>query len=583
MKKYYYLLAAALIALASCQKTPEGGGETTDPVKVEFALKSDAVVNLGAESAISTVKFTAPADWTATVNYPGEEKDYVVITPASGKAGENEVKVTVQSLPKEEYGRYFTVAVKVGNEGADVTFYQGNVFIVSNSNLEVGLEGGKVDFSVVTNLEYDVTTYESFDWAPATYDKTTGKGSFNVAAAMYDERSAYVKFTIPAIQDVDENGEAKDHVERVYVHQGGRLQVAWTQQFFWGMFPGGTRESIAEVGDYIIINCGLTENETGGAYIFNKSDGQQVKYLAGLPSFTGVTNDDAGNVVISYGGDYPQNEQYELIVEDQTPLAIYVIPKDNVSAILAAETPDLSSIKPIITYSNGFYGYGLDNIRVTGDATKDAVITMSNSGGYSVQIADWDIKNGVFTDSEGKGYTKYVDAPQYLPLEADNWEMGIWTSHDIVAKHIGNSSQSGLFYMGYDNNYNLHYLESPTAEWQEVLVSGATWEEGFTCFSTVEWNGHKYLGFIGVPYFAWADWDYDGEIDGHMPGHVWLVNIDDPKAPVVVSKYEYYCDESNWQYGDNADMKLIVEGNDLAAYVVDAASSQYFKIIYPKL
>lgn len=572
MKKYYYLLAAALIALASCEKTPEGGGETPDPVKVEFALQSDAVVNLGAESAISTVKFTAPADWTATVNYPGEEKDYVVITPASGKAGENEVKVTVQSLPKEEYGRYFTVAVKVGNEGADVTFYQGNVFIVSNSNLEVGLEGGKVDFSVVTNLEYDVTTYESFDWAPATFDKTTGKGSFNVAAAMYDERSAYVKFTIPAIQDVDENGEAKDHVERVYVHQGGRLQVAWTQQFFWGMFPAGSRESIAELGDYIVINCEQTESSTGGAYVFNKSDGANVGVISGLPSLNGITNDDAGNIVLSAGGNYPIDETtWSLIEDQQVPLTVFTLTNQQALAVLAGG--DIPALSPIITWYNTCYGYGVDNIRVTGDITGKAVIDVVSAAYQEEEptsrVVSWQVTGG-----------KPAAEPVIRTVPSD---MSIWTPTQLVAKHLTNEVEGPLYYMGYDDNYNLWYADNMTADWQDVFYSGYTWENGFSTFSMVEWNGHKYLGFIGVPYFAWADWEYDGVIDGYMPGHVWLMNIDDPKAPVLVSKYEYYCDESNWQYGDNADMKLIVEGNDLAAYVVDAASSQYFKIIYPKL
>lgn len=572
MKKYYYLLAAALIALASCQKTPEGGGETPDPAKVEFALQSDAVVNLGAESAISTVKFTAPADWTATVNYPGEEKDYVVITPASGKAGENEVKVTVQSLPKEEYGRYFTVAVKVGNEGADVTFYQGNVFIVSNSNLEVGLEGGKVDFSVVTNLEYDVTTYESFDWAPATFDKTTGKGSFNVAAAKYDERSAYVKFTIPAIQDVDENGEAKDHVERVYVHQGGRLQVAWTQQFFWGMFPSGARESIAELGDYIVINCELTDSQTGGAMVFNKSDGTYVATIPGLPSLNGVTNDDAGNIVLSAGGNYPIDETtWSLIEDQQVPLTVFTLTNQQALAVLAGG--DIPALSPIITWYNTCYGYGVDNIRVTGDITGKAVIDVVSAAYQEEEptssVVSWQVTGG-----------KPAAEPVIRTVPSD---MSIWTPTQLVAKHLTNEVEGPLYYMGYDDNYNLWYADNMTADWQDVFYSGYTWENGFSTFSMVEWNGHKYLGFIGVPYFAWADWEPDGVVDDHMPGHVWLMNIDDPKAPVLVSKYQYYCDESNWQYGDNADMKLIVEGNDLAAYVVDAASSQYFKIIYPKL
>ena len=592
VKKLLYIFAAALVAMTACTKPePEDPGDKPDdpgkeePTITDFKLLSDAVVNVGAESVISVLKFTAPEAWTASVSYPeGSDTDYVVLTPASGEAGEDiEVKVTIQSLPKDQDGRYFNVGVKSGSKGADVVFYQGNVFIPSTTRIEMGKDGGKAEFSVISNVDYNVTTYDSFDWAPATFDKATGKGSFNVASAGYDSRSAYVKFTIPAIQDPvlddegNDTGETADRVVKVYVTQEGKLQVAWDQQFFWSMFPNGTRESVALAGDYIIINCSLTDQGTGGALVFNKADGTYVTTV-NAPSLTGVTNDDAGNIVISMGGNYPIDQStWELIPDQQVPLYLFFIKKDDVAGILNGG--DISKLQPAIVYSDAFYGYGLDNLRVTGDVFGDAVITMCSSGAYSVQIVDWDIKGGKYTD-DGKGYTKYVDAPNFLP---EDYSMGIWSSYDIVAKHLGNNSDSGLYYMGYDNNYNLQYLSSPSASWQEVLVSGATWEEGFTTFSTVEWNGHKYLGFIGVPYFAWADWDWDGTVDGYLPGHVWLVNIDNPEAPKVESKYEYYCDQSNWQYGDNADIKLTVEGDNLVAYIVDAASSQYMKIVYPKL
>lgn len=575
MKKIYLIFAAAAFALIACEKEPVNNGDNgktnpPEPEKKEFKISSDLVVNLGKDSAMETIKFTAPAAWTAEVEYTGEAKDYVVLSKASGEAGENEVKVTVQSLPEEEFGRYFFVNVKCGNDAGKLTFYQGSVFVVSDDWFEFGLDGGNAEFTVVSNLEYTVTTYaDTFAWANPAFDEKTGKGTFKIGKSdSYDDRTAYMKFVVSK----DVIGTEEDYVVRVYAVQEGNLKVAWVQQFFWGMFPSGTRESIAELGDYIVINCELTDAGTGGANVFKKSDGTHVGMISGLPSLNGITNDDAGNLVLSAGGNYPIDEStWSLIADQQVPLTVYTLSKDQaLSVIGGAAIPALS---PIVTWYNTCYGYGVDNIRVTGDIKGKAVVDVV-SAAYQEQepqsrVAAWQITDG---NPAAEPVIRTVPS-----------NMSIWTPTQLVAKHLTNDVNGPLYYMGYDDNYKLWYADNMTADWQNVLDSGYTWENGFSTFSAIEWNGHKYLSFVGVPYFAWADWDYDGTVDDHMPGHLWLLNIDDPKNPVVVSKFEYWCDESNWQYGDNADVKLVIEGNDLVAYMVDAASSQYMKVVYPKL
>jgi hypothetical protein len=575
MKKFLMLFASVAFALVACEPetVPEdnGGGDdsgkTNPPVeeKVDFKISSDLVVNLGAESAIYTLKFTAPEAWTVSVDYPGAEKGFVVLSKESGDKGENEVKVTVQSLPEEEMGRYFFVNLKCGSNAGKITVYQGQVFIVSDDWFEVGKSGGKAEFTIVSNLEYEVTLYDdAFPWANPKFDKATGKGSFEAAASdVYDARTAYMKFVVPSLNDF---------VVRIYFSQEGNLQIGWVQQFFWGMFPLGTRESIAELGDYFIINCGITEVETGGAYVFKKSDGSCLGVIPGLPSLTGVTNDDAGNIILSAGGNYPIDETtWSLIPEQQVPLTVFALSKEQALSVLGGgEIPKLS---PIIAWYNTCYGYGVDNIRVTGDIFGKAVVDVVSAAYQEEEpqsrVAAWQITGG-----------KAAAEPVIRTVPSD---MSIWTPTQLVAKHLTNEVEGPLYYMGYDANYQLWIADNMSADWQSVLDSGCTWEEGFSTFSTIEWNGHKYLSFVGVPYFAWADWDYDGTVDDHLPGHLWLVNIDNPKEPVVVSKYEYWCNQENWQYGDSADVKLVIEGNDLVAYMVDAASSQYMKVIYPKL
>lgn len=586
MKKLFYIFAAVAVTMWACQKpnAPEQKDDQKPDDKpatqdVELVLSTPEIVDVEAESGIYNIKFKSTEAWTASVlNAP---ENAVVLGNTSGEAGDDiQLKVTYGGLGDGEVGRLFDVSILAGEKvRKNVTFFQGKVFIVDKEETpQVGLGGGEVVYGIRTNMEYSVKKYdgaeEAFPWAPVTVTESDHLLSiaFNVAKNEgFDPRSCYVKVTVTGLAEDD-----SDEVVRLYVEQEGTIKVAWTQNFIWTMFPEGTRESISEVGDYFIINSELTSQSTGGAHVFKKSDGSFVKTLD-IPSCTGITNDDAGNIIVSVGGNYPIDEStWALDVDNQIPLQIFVFTKAEAATIIESGT--LPNKSPILTYSDGFYGYGLDNIRVNGDATSDAVITMCTSGGYGDFYAvDWEIKGGAFVDP-GNGYTAYTELPNFLPTD---YSMGIWSSFDIVAKHTGTTSSSPLYYMGYDNNYNLQYLSGKGAEWQEVFVTGGEGNEGYCTFSIAEWNGHKYLSFISLPYFAWADWDGDEVIDDNLPGTLWLLNIDDPVHPVLESSHQYYCDPENWQYGNSCDVKLVVEGSDLVAYVVDAAASLYMKVVYP--
>ncbi|MBP5675784.1 MAG: hypothetical protein J6W94_02075 [Bacteroidales bacterium] len=592
MKKFLMLFASVAFALVACEPetVPEdkGGGDdsgkTNPPVeeKVDFKISSDLVVNLGTDSEIYTLKFTAPEAWTASVEYvEGDEGGYVVLSKESGDKGENEVKVTVQSLPEDFFGRYFYVNLKCGSNSGKITVFQGSVFIVSESWFDFGTEGGKAEFSVFTNVEYSVKPYnDAFPWAGAAFDQSTGKGGFNVEAYKgYDDRLAYMKFTVPAIQipvfdedeegNIIETGETEDYVVRVYASQAGNVKVAWQQDFFWGMFSNGARHSIALLGDYFIINAPIdAENGTGGLMIFKKNDGSYITTIdLGGQSFTGITTDDAGNIILTAGGDFPLKEDWSLDEEAQTPLMVFVITKQQALSILGGG--EVPSFKPVIYYPNMIYGYGLDNVRVTGDITGTAVLDMVSSAYQEEEktnrVASWQFSGGKTTNEP--------TAIRTVPAD-----MSIWTSADLVAKHITNQVNGPLYYMGYDANYQLWYAANMEAEWQAVMDSGSTWVEGYQSLDIIEWNGHKYLGLIGETYFAWYGW-------GSLPSYVWVINIDDPTNPEPIAKTP--CDisgnEGTWQYGLTSDLEMAVEGNDLAVYCVDSGVSTYHKLVYPAL
>ena len=432
------------------------------------------------------------------------------------------------------------------------------------------VSGGTLYVQVQTNLEYTYKTYEdsSFPWQHVT---VSDDGIYTIvidANDGFDARTSYIKFTIPYIQDpvLDDNGEptgeTADHVERVYIAQDGNIQNTWSQDFTWDLYNESHRYSMATAGDYLIVSTGI------GVQVFSKKDGSFVMNLTSSLPFipTGITNDDAGNIVFSTGGNYPLSEE-----EEYVPLQVWALP--------AADIMNISAAKKVITYTNGWYGYGLDNIRVSGDIFKDAVVTMISAAGWAAgsSIVCWEIKDGAAAVNEygENSYTDYVGLP---------WTSEIWASYNMVAKHIGDNLNSGVLTIGYDGNYNLHYNPSMSgANWQEVFVTGSSWAEGYNALDIIDWNGHKYAAFIGMSYFGKVDWGGTGEYS-YMPSYLFLMNIDNPSAPELISKLEYTMTPGDmFVYGATTDICLEVEDGGLAAYVFDSGVSKYMKVVYPNL
>lgn len=548
---------AVLAAFVSCKK------ETPAADVLELLSTPETVITKDGTDTPLTVTFKATKAWTASV-----DADFATITPKSGDpADECKVKINV-AANETTANRSFTVTLKSeGVTPVTVTFNQESQFHMNIDPVEFSVtkDGGEFTVNVDANVEFSVTDYSdgSFPWQHAV----PANGSYKVtidANTGYDPRTSYVKFKTSEIQveDVDDDGNPimVDLTIRVYFYQEGNLACAWKTDFTWDQYST-IGYSTALFGDYMLVNT------SAGIQAFNKADG---KYVSTIPFpegvvFTGITNDDAGNLVVSTGGSYPlaEGDPYE-------PLVVAYLEK-------GAEL-NVSNFELLIAYMNGFYGYGLDNIRVTGDVTKDACVTMISAAGWEggSSLVSWEVKDGVVaSDGELNPYTDYVGLP---------WTAAMWTSRHCVAKHLGTTVDSGVFCIGYDGNYNLHYNATMSgANWQEVFETGSSWAEGYNAIDYIEWNGHKYAGFIGMTYFGKTDWDTGTEEWDYLPSYLFLVNIDDPTAPVLVSKQECYMTEGLFVYGSTTDINLEIEGEDLVAYVLDSGISCMLKVKYPKL
>ena len=491
---------------------------------------------------ITVVKTKALSDYTAVVHVALNKSDKARTGSVQVKGDGVNAEVTIKQ------GAFEPKFEVIGAEGGEGAYY-----------MYLGAEGGEAAFQINTNMEWEITTYDSFDWAP--FSGADGSYKFTVGANKgYDPRTAYVKFTTSEIQDAvfdeagEPTGEYVDHVERVYVIQTGLMAESWAVDFNDAIALPATH-SIALFGGKVYVANPLST----GLFVFDAATGAAAGTvdLSGFTSdyVNSIASDDKGNLVIAFGGNYPLEEGVSYI-----PLQIFAIP--------AGKEIAPANATKLVEYTNGFYGYGLDNIEVNGDVTAEAAISMVTAVGYDGGsfAVSWQVENGAATDS----YTDYVT----LPTGA-----AVWYSGDLTAIHASSKVSGGIFYIGYDAHYDLCYNPGMSyADWQHILPSGSSWAENFSGIDCVEWNGSKYVVFLSTAFF-----NYWG-----MPSYVTLVNVDDPTAPVLVSQSEHYT-AAGVTFSDvyvnetTGDITASVEDGKLAVYFADAGIGQVKKIVFDVL
>ena len=571
MKKIFFAFVLAAVTLVACNKEKKGQDPGPDSIK----LLSDAVVSVGADSEIITVKFSTNVDWNVET-----DGDFIVPKETTGKAGEIELKVTIQSLPEGKIGRVGGIYVRGGDaEAVDVMIMQGKVFIITPSELSVGVEGGKAAFQVISNLDYEVKIYDSFDYAPAVFDKETGLGSFTVAAnGSYDPRSAYVKFTIPAIQDqaYDEEGniiegETVDHVERIYVNQPGKAVVEWqtllTDDFNVASIVNEEEITITEATASIAMFDGqLLLCDGKKVHIVNPANGAISGELStGELPVQCIANDDAGNLLFANLG----------LVNN-----IYYV-----HAVKAGAAFDAANAVQLIKFVNDAWSgsTGIDKVAARGDVFDNGIVTamyggVASYGGLSYCLY-WTITGGKAAETYYNEWNPVVNNPDKgwslttPPLTDD-----LWVSNRAVFVAAGPSADDGFFYGGYDGLYNVNYYDG--SAWTVSIADAGNWGGGPQAMHVTTWDGKKILAFMQMGYTWWTEgWG--------MPSYLWIADVTDPLNAKIISKAIYDNLDGQIISGDtdysSLDVLPLVDGNDLVVYFVDSSQGHIAKVRFPKL